>query len=82
MYFQWDERPVAVVVPADMKTGIDCKRLYEHCAAKFAKYELPDDVLIWPELPLTGTGKLDKKVIRQKLKDSGYKLPSLVKSKL
>ena len=64
------------------EAGVNRDGLLAHCATKFAKYELPDDVLCWPELPLTATGKLDKKVIRQKLKDSGYQLPSLVKSKL
>eukprot|EP00658_Telonema_sp_P-2_P004450 TRINITY_DN11660_c0_g2_i6.p2 TRINITY_DN11660_c0_g2~~TRINITY_DN11660_c0_g2_i6.p2 ORF type:complete len:354 (+),score=73.20 TRINITY_DN11660_c0_g2_i6:922-1983(+) len=79
---KWDERPVAVVVPASQQVGVNVGQLMAFCAKKFAKYELPDDVLTWPELPLTSTGKLDKKSIRQKLKDSGYRLPSLRNSKL
>jgi acyl-CoA synthetase (AMP-forming)/AMP-acid ligase II len=59
------------------------KRVTDHCAAVFAKYELPDDVLVWKELPLTGTGKLDKKNVRAALKAEGYILPSLrAKSRL
>ena len=46
------------------------------------RYELPDEVLVWAELPVTGTGKISKKDIRQKLADDGYKLPDLRKSKL
>ena len=34
-------------------------------------------VLVWDELPLTGTGKMDKKTIRAKLKAEKYVLPDL-----
>jgi len=83
---KWDERPVAIVV---LKPGADQKdidaKVIEHCTKLFAKFQLPDDVLVWKELPLTSTGKLDKKVMRQKLADAKYVLPSLrkeAKSKL
>lgn len=38
---------------------------------------MPDDVLFWDELPMTGTGKVDKKKIRGILASQRYTLPEL-----
>jgi fatty-acyl-CoA synthase len=73
---KWDERPVAVVVRGQ-QGEVSSTAVLEHCRATFAKYEVPDDVLFWNEIPLTSTGKLDKKRVRQILADEGYELPSL-----
>ena len=35
----------------------------------------PDDVLFVDSIPLTATGKMDKKVVRAQLEADGYKLP-------
>ena len=43
----------------------------------FAKYELPDEVLFVSSIPLTSTGKIDKKAVRAQLAEDGYLLPSL-----
>mmetsp|Transcript_91499 Transcript_91499/g.296148 ORF Transcript_91499/g.296148 Transcript_91499/m.296148 type:complete len:568 (-) Transcript_91499:171-1874(-) len=74
---RWDERPVAVIKLADagVEAGI-FERVTEHCLQAFAKFQLPDDVLVWKEIPLTSTGKIDKKIIRQRLADEGYVLPT------
>jgi acyl-CoA synthetase (AMP-forming)/AMP-acid ligase II len=71
---KWDERPVALVVAAG---GGDVTRdaVREHCAKVFAKWQLPDDVLVVESLPMTSTGKLDKKAIREDLDARGYALP-------
>ena len=73
---KWDERPVALVVK---KEGAELSKdqVLAHCSEKFAKWQLPDDVLIVDAIPLTSTGKMDKKVVRAKLTDDGYELPSL-----
>ena len=42
-----------------------------------SRYELPDEVLVWDELPVGGTGKISKKEIRKILETDGYKLPDL-----
>ena len=70
---QWDERPVAMVV---LKEGAEVSKeqVLEHCANKFAKWQLPDDVLFAKSIPLTATGKMDKKVVRAKLEMDGYTL--------
>ena len=35
----------------------------------FARWWLPDDIVFVPELPRTGVGKLDKKVLRDQYRD-------------
>ncbi|MDZ7824936.1 MAG: hypothetical protein U5R48_01535 [Gammaproteobacteria bacterium] len=52
-------------------------RCIAHCEEKFAKWQLPDDVLFVDEIPLTATGKMDKKVVRAQLEEDGYQLPDL-----
>jgi len=71
---KWDERPVALVIK---KPGADVtvKQVISFCESKFAKWQLPDDVLFVDAIPLTATGKLDKKVVRAKLEADGYQLP-------
>lgn len=73
---KWDERPVALVVP---KPGADLSKeaILEHAGKTFAKWQLPDDVLFVDDIPLTSTGKMDKKVVRADLDEQGYVLPSL-----
>ena len=73
---RWDERPIALVVlsPGAEVSGA---QVIEHCATRFAKWQLPDDVLFRDALPLTTTGKIDKKVVRAELAAAGYRLPDL-----
>jgi fatty-acyl-CoA synthase len=51
--------------------------IIEHCSTIFAKWQLPDEVLETDNIPLTSTGKIDKKTIRAKFDDEGYLLPDL-----
>ncbi|GAB5369672.1 hypothetical protein AAMO2058_001425400 [Amorphochlora amoebiformis] len=76
----WDERPIAVVQLENPKSTISLERIRSHCATRFAKFQLPDDVVIWEEVPISGTGKIDKKIVRARLKSNGYVLPALRKS--
>jgi fatty-acyl-CoA synthase len=73
---KWDERPVAVVVRAP-GAELTKEEVMSHCAERFAKWQLPDDVLFADAIPLTSTGKIDKKRIRTELADGGYVLPDL-----
>jgi fatty-acyl-CoA synthase len=41
---------------------------------KIAKWWMPDDVVFVDDIPLGATGKIDKKVVRERLKD--YRLPT------
>lgn len=78
---KWDERPIVVAVLAQGYQTLSLEDVRAFCSKEFAKYELPDDLLIWPSLPLTGSGKMDKKCIRKRLKERGYRLPSLREKK-
>jgi fatty-acyl-CoA synthase len=73
---KWDERPVALVILDDgAEVGVDT--IIDHCASAYAKWQLPDDVLYVDSIPLTGTGKMDKKGVRASLDSEGYLLPDL-----
>ena len=73
---RWDERPVALVITEE---GVEVapESILKHCSEKFAKWQLPDDVLFVESIPLTSTGKIDKKNVRAKLESDGYELPDL-----
>ncbi|MBC54346.1 MAG: long-chain fatty acid--CoA ligase [Gammaproteobacteria bacterium] len=71
---RWDERPVALIIKkADVE--LTPEQVIAHCESKFAKWQLPDDVLFVDSIPLTATGKMDKKVVRAQLEADGYQLP-------
>jgi acyl-CoA synthetase (AMP-forming)/AMP-acid ligase II len=73
---KWDERPVALVVRSAGAT-VTGEAILEHVAKAFAKWQLPDDILFVDSVPLTSTGKMDKKVVRADLERQGYTLPDL-----
>lgn len=73
---RWDERPVALVI-LEEGADIPAERILAHCAAGFAKWQLPDEVLFVDSIPLTSTGKMDKKTVRAGLDAEGYQLPDL-----
>ncbi len=65
---KWDERPLLLVVLRPGKT-VDKDELLKIYDGKIAKWWLPDDVVVVPELPHTATGKLNKLSLRQKYQD-------------
>lgn len=73
---KWDERPVALVVKT-ADSELDEATILQHCTSAFAKWQLPDEVLFTDAIPLTSTGKMDKKVVRADLKAKNYQLPDL-----
>ena len=73
---KWDERPVALIVREE-DAGIEPEEVIAHCATRFARWQLPDDVLFVDSIPLTSTGKMDKKTVRAGLEADGYTLPEL-----
>jgi fatty-acyl-CoA synthase len=75
---KWDERPVALLVLEAGAAAPDLEAVRQHCSQRFARWQLPDDVLIVSELPLTSTGKIDKKTIRKQLLEDGYQLPERI----
>ena len=73
---KWDERPVALVI-LEAGKEVDQQTILQHCETAFAKWQLPDEILFVDTIPLTSTGKMDKKVVRADLESKGYQLPSL-----
>lgn len=73
---KWDERPVALVVLTEGHE-LDQAAVIEHCSKIFAKWQLPDEIIPTDAIPLTSTGKIDKKAIRAELDAKDYKLPDL-----
>lgn len=67
---KWEERPLALVVLRDeFKTKVNKEDIHEHLAEKFAKWQLPDEILFVDAILKTSVGKIDKKVIRMKYED-------------
>jgi acyl-CoA synthetase (AMP-forming)/AMP-acid ligase II len=65
---KWEERPLLIVVPRQGRTpGRDS--VLAHVAQHFAKWQLPDDVVLAEAIPLTATGKIDKKRLREQYRD-------------
>ncbi|MEX0618533.1 MAG: long-chain fatty acid--CoA ligase [Pseudohongiellaceae bacterium] len=73
---KWDERPIALVIREPGST-VTTQAVLDHCGNLFAKWQLPDEILFVSEIPLTSTGKIDKKRIRARLRDECYVLPDL-----
>jgi fatty-acyl-CoA synthase len=60
---KWDERPILLVVPRPGCTP-QPESVLAHLAQHFAKWQLPDAVLQVDALPLTATGKINKRSLR------------------
>lgn len=69
---KWDERPILLV---KLKAGETASKqeFLDFLQGKIAKWWTPDDVVFVDEIPLGATGKVDKKLIRQRMTD--YVLP-------
>ena len=70
---KWDERPLLVVVAKEGQ-ATDKRAILEVLATKIAKWQVPDDVVFVSALPLTATGKVSKKDLRDQLKE--YRWPA------
>lgn len=70
---KWDERPLLLVKLRDGETA--SKEEFLHfLEGKIAKWWMPDDVVFVDDIPLGATGKIDKKLIRDRMAD--YTLPT------
>jgi fatty-acyl-CoA synthase len=70
---KWDERPLLIVV---RKPGAQVERddMLQFLSGKIAKWWMPDDVMFVDEIPHTGTGKIQKTVLRERF--GKHRLPS------
>ena len=70
---RWGERPLAILVPLD--GDFDAETLDAYLLERFPKFWLPDDYVVVDEIPKTGVGKMDKKVLRQMHSDGELGAP-------
>jgi len=65
---KWEERPILLVVP---RQGCKPTRdsVLAHIAEHFAKWQLPDEVILLEALPMTATGKISKKDLRERFRE-------------
>ena len=68
---KWDERPLLLV---KLKDGVEGTRdeFLQFLEGKIAKWWMPDDVVFVDDIPLGATGKIDKKLIRQRMSDYSF----------
>jgi fatty-acyl-CoA synthase len=71
---KWDERPLLLVRLRDGESA-EPGEFLRWLEGRIAKWWMPDDVVFVDDIPLGATGKIDKKLIRQRFE--GYTLPSL-----
>ncbi|MFC1671113.1 long-chain-fatty-acid--CoA ligase [Spirochaetota bacterium] len=67
---KWEERPLAVVVlRSEFENKIKKEDIIEVLSKKFARWQMPDDVIFVDSIPKTSVGKINKKAIRDEYKD-------------
>ncbi|GAA4283053.1 fatty-acid--CoA ligase FadD5 [Brevibacterium daeguense] len=64
---KWGEVPVAVVVPHADDDVPTLEEIRKFCDGKLARYKLPKDIIIREAFPRSGTGKIQKTVLRQEV---------------
>jgi fatty-acyl-CoA synthase len=64
---KWEERPV-LVIEAHEGADVTKDAVLQFLAPRIVKWWTPDDV-IFASVPLTATGKIDKKVLREAYRD-------------
>lgn len=63
---KWGEIPIAFVMPAPGVT-VESGQLEDHLAPLLARYKLPRQILVRPELPLSAAGKILKRELVKEL---------------
>ncbi|HEX7968589.1 MAG TPA: AMP-binding protein, partial [Stellaceae bacterium] len=70
---KWDERPLLIVVAKPGRQPVK-EDILAFLGDKIAKWQLPDDVVLVPEIPHGATGKMLKAKLREQF--AGYRLPT------
>jgi fatty-acyl-CoA synthase len=70
---KWDERPLLLVRLRDGESATR-EEFLAFLEGKIARWWMPDDVVFVDDIPLGATGKIDKKLIRERM--AGYELPT------
>lgn len=65
---KWEERPLLIVQTYPDK-DVNKDEIMSLLSNTFAKWQLPEDIIYIDEIPLTATGKVDKKPLRAQYQD-------------
>jgi fatty-acyl-CoA synthase len=68
---KWEERPLLLVKLKDGESATREEFLH-YLDGKIARWWMPDDVVFVDDIPLGATGKIDKKLIRQRFADYAF----------
>lgn len=63
---RWGERPLACIVPVD-GADVTAEAVREHLTGLVAKWWIPEAIVVVDQLPRTGTGKVAKAVLRERV---------------
>jgi fatty-acyl-CoA synthase len=74
---KWQERPLLIVTRRP-DSQLDREALLEFLRPSVASWWLPDDIVFVPEMPMTATGKIHKRTLRERFRD--YELPTAPRS--
>ena len=66
---KWDERPILLIKLAEGADAPSQDEVRDLIGESFAKWQLPDAVIVVDDIPLTATGKIDKKPLRAEFQD-------------
>lgn len=72
---EWGEVPVAIVRPRGTAAAPAAEELIAFCSARLSKPECPRHVLLWDELPKLVTGKVNKQLIKERVRGPAARLP-------
>ncbi|WP_101653343.1 AMP-binding protein [Brevibacterium ihuae] len=64
---KWGEVPVAMIVPRSDDDAPTLEEIREFCDGKLARYKLPKDIVVKDAFPRSGTGKIQKTVLRDEV---------------
>jgi acyl-CoA synthetase (AMP-forming)/AMP-acid ligase II len=63
---KWGEVPVAYVTTTDADAALDLEEVQDFVRSRLARFKVPKAVEVVDELPKTGTGKIQKFVLRER----------------
>lgn len=63
---KWGETPVAVVITRP-SLSVTAEELIEYCSGRLARYKIPKHVFFVTEFPLSGSGKIAKRILKEEI---------------
>jgi len=68
---RWGERPLLIIELA-AGAALDAQAVRDAISPRVASWWMPDDIVVAEQIPLTGTGKIDKKLLRARFADHAW----------